>query len=169
MRAVLRTLTQCHAHKILHRDIKPGNFMLLTEAEDAPLKAIGEGCGCGTAALLVSRVPAHVLHPPHSCGSPGLAPALLRPPQISAWLCFSTQPSYPARTLASRARPGTWHQRCVLIAVFAGCWASARGPAARFISLAALLTGVTDVRCCRSLPALAHCAAGAVVERGARE
>lgn len=41
MRAVLRTLAQCHAHKILHRDIKPGNFMLLTDAEDSPLKAIG--------------------------------------------------------------------------------------------------------------------------------
>jgi calcium-dependent protein kinase len=43
MRAVLRTLAQCHHHRILHRDIKPGNFMLLSEAEDAPLKAIGEG------------------------------------------------------------------------------------------------------------------------------
>lgn len=41
MRAVLRTLAQCHAHRILHRDVKPGNFMLLTEAEDSPLKAIG--------------------------------------------------------------------------------------------------------------------------------
>lgn len=42
MRAVLRTLAQCHTHRVLHRDIKPGNFMLLTEAEDAPLKAIGK-------------------------------------------------------------------------------------------------------------------------------
>jgi hypothetical protein len=41
MRAVLRTLAQCHAQRILHRDIKPGNFMLLSEAEDSPLKAIG--------------------------------------------------------------------------------------------------------------------------------
>jgi calcium-dependent protein kinase len=42
MRAVLRTLSQCHAHRILHRDIKPGNFMLLNHSDRAPLKAIGE-------------------------------------------------------------------------------------------------------------------------------
>lgn len=38
MRAVLRTLAQCHAHRIMHRDVKPGNFMLLTTAPDSPLK-----------------------------------------------------------------------------------------------------------------------------------
>jgi len=43
MRAVLRTLAQCHAHHILHRDIKPGNFMLLSKDERAPLKAIDFG------------------------------------------------------------------------------------------------------------------------------
>lgn len=42
MRAVLRTLVQCQAQCILHRDIKPGNFMLLDEREEAPVKAIGE-------------------------------------------------------------------------------------------------------------------------------
>lgn len=41
MRAVLRTLAQCHSQHILHRDIKPENFMLLSEADHAPLKAIG--------------------------------------------------------------------------------------------------------------------------------
>ena len=41
MRAVLRTLAQCHSHRILHRDIKPSNFMLLNNSDRAPLKAIG--------------------------------------------------------------------------------------------------------------------------------
>ena len=52
VRAVLRTLSQCHAHRILHRDIKPGNFMLLNDNYRAPLKAIGK-----------LRCIAHRLHP----------------------------------------------------------------------------------------------------------
>jgi serine/threonine protein kinase len=43
MRAVLKTIAQCHAHNILHRDVKPGNFMLASEAEDARIKAIDFG------------------------------------------------------------------------------------------------------------------------------
>jgi calcium-dependent protein kinase len=43
MRAVLRTLAQCHSNHVLHRDIKPGNFMLLDEGDRAPLKAIDFG------------------------------------------------------------------------------------------------------------------------------
>lgn len=43
MRGVLRTLAQCHSHHVLHRDIKPGNFMLLHEGDRAPLKAIDFG------------------------------------------------------------------------------------------------------------------------------
>lgn len=43
MRAVLKTLAQCHSHKILHRDIKPG------------------GCGvvwCGGAVVVPRQPPA---------------------------------------------------------------------------------------------------------------
>ena len=43
MRAVLRTAAQCHAAGILHRDIKPGNFMFLDDRPDAPIKAIDFG------------------------------------------------------------------------------------------------------------------------------
>ena len=43
MRAVLRLLGQCHVHKILHRDIKPGNFMLASKDDDARLKSIDFG------------------------------------------------------------------------------------------------------------------------------
>lgn len=43
MRSVLQTLAQCHSHHILHRDVKPGNFMLLDDSEGAPLKAIDFG------------------------------------------------------------------------------------------------------------------------------
>lgn len=43
MRAVLRTIAQCHSAKILHRDIKPGNFLLSSDAEDARLKAVDFG------------------------------------------------------------------------------------------------------------------------------
>lgn len=43
MRATMRTLAQCHANKILHRDIKPGNFLLSSEDERAPLKAVDFG------------------------------------------------------------------------------------------------------------------------------
>jgi hypothetical protein len=43
LRATLRTLAQCHANKILHRDVKPGNFLLSSDDDNAPLKAVDFG------------------------------------------------------------------------------------------------------------------------------
>ncbi|CAG9460057.1 unnamed protein product [Pedinophyceae sp. YPF-701] len=43
MRAVLRTLAQCHANNIIHRDVKPGNFMFLDDSDHARVKAIDFG------------------------------------------------------------------------------------------------------------------------------
>ena len=43
MRDVMRTLVQFHARRLLHRDVKPGNFLLASTAEGAPLKAIDMG------------------------------------------------------------------------------------------------------------------------------
>ena len=42
MRAVLRTVAHCHYNHILHRDVKPGNFMLLEDDPLSPVKAIGQ-------------------------------------------------------------------------------------------------------------------------------
>ena len=43
LRAVLRTLAQCHAKGIIHRDVKPENFVFQSDEEGAPLKAIDFG------------------------------------------------------------------------------------------------------------------------------
>ena len=43
MRSILQTIAQCHALSIIHRDVKPENFLLLSKEEGSPLKAIDFG------------------------------------------------------------------------------------------------------------------------------
>ena len=40
---IMQALTYCHANKICHRDLKPENFLLLTKANDSPIKIIDFG------------------------------------------------------------------------------------------------------------------------------
>lgn len=39
----MQALNYCHANGICHRDLKPENFLLLTKADDSPLKVIDFG------------------------------------------------------------------------------------------------------------------------------
>ena len=39
----MHALNYCHKNKICHRDLKPENFLLLTKAEDSPIKMIDFG------------------------------------------------------------------------------------------------------------------------------
>lgn len=43
MREIVRTVAQCHARNVLIRDVKPENFLYLSQDDDAPLKAIDFG------------------------------------------------------------------------------------------------------------------------------
>ena len=43
IRGVVQAVAQCHAKNILMRDVKPGNFMLLSRDLDSPVKAIDFG------------------------------------------------------------------------------------------------------------------------------
>lgn len=40
---IMHALNYCHKNKICHRDLKPENFLLLTKADDSPLKMIDFG------------------------------------------------------------------------------------------------------------------------------
>lgn len=39
----MQALNYCHSNKICHRDLKPENFLLLTKADDSPIKVIDFG------------------------------------------------------------------------------------------------------------------------------
>lgn len=40
---IMQALNYCHSNKICHRDLKPENFLLLTKADDSPIKVIDFG------------------------------------------------------------------------------------------------------------------------------
>lgn len=39
----MQALNYCHNNKICHRDLKPENFLLLTKADNSPVKIIDFG------------------------------------------------------------------------------------------------------------------------------
>lgn len=43
MHGILQTLSVCHARNIIHRDVRPENFLFLNKSKNAPLKAIHFG------------------------------------------------------------------------------------------------------------------------------
>ena len=43
MRNIVQFIAQCHARHIVYRDIKPGNFLFLNDADDSPLKGADFG------------------------------------------------------------------------------------------------------------------------------
>jgi len=43
VRSILRFIAQCHAKGIIYRDVKPDNFLFLSQAESSPLKATDFG------------------------------------------------------------------------------------------------------------------------------
>lgn len=49
MRTILTSINQCHSKSILHRDVKPGNYLFLSDDASAPLKAIDFGWGLSVA------------------------------------------------------------------------------------------------------------------------
>lgn len=40
---MVQAIAHCHSQKIVHKDLKPENFLLLTTKEDSPLKVIDFG------------------------------------------------------------------------------------------------------------------------------
>jgi hypothetical protein len=42
-RSMLSAIAHCHSHRIVHRDIKPNNIMVISEAEDSDIKLVDFG------------------------------------------------------------------------------------------------------------------------------
>lgn len=85
LRAILKTVAQCHSRNILHRDIKPENFLHAFEDDPIPLKAIDFGLAmfCAPSSLPVTA--------PNAEGTPWyLAPESCRGkwwPASDVWSC----------------------------------------------------------------------------------
>ncbi|MCO5579283.1 hypothetical protein L7F22_033137 [Adiantum nelumboides] len=59
MQAIVKVVQTCHSLNVMHRDLKPDNFLFLNEEEEAPLKAIDFG-------LSLFFEPGAFLYTPHT-------------------------------------------------------------------------------------------------------
>lgn len=53
IRSILRFIAQCHAKGIIFRDVKPDNFLFLTQEEDSPVRATDFGLSIRSAMALM--------------------------------------------------------------------------------------------------------------------
>lgn len=104
MRAVLRTLVQCHRNGILHRDIKPGNFMLLDESPKAPLKVIGAVRACSRSACCAAPQCLCIAQPrpPSTVLAPARPASLTLATRSLSWQVVQ-QDTWPKRALIDAA------------------------------------------------------------------
>ena len=80
---MLRTAAQCHSRGIIFRDIKPDNFLFLTPAPNAPLKATDFG--------LAGKLPPEGERLTRRCGTPSyMAPEVINRSygaEADVWSC----------------------------------------------------------------------------------
>lgn len=84
MRTIFRVIAQCHSKNVVYRDIKPDNFLFLTNKENSPLKATDFGLAtyftpgetltrrCGTPSYIAPEVVGRKYTPAADCWSAGV-------------------------------------------------------------------------------------------------